>query len=158
MRAVRRASAYVLTGFKIGRLAESRSPCSPKCTALSRFREPQATALRFYPRKESLPHSKKRYQRRRALPAVGWPFGPPNAARLLPRPDGRDGIASARADGATHRPVCSCSAPTLSAFTSRTAELGWGLDLGSFSCAPWSAKPLPPHYEVFLVRLCAPFF
>jgi len=46
-KAVRRASAYVLTGFKIGRLADFRSPCSPKCTALSRFREPQATALRF---------------------------------------------------------------------------------------------------------------
>jgi len=152
------ATIYVITGFKIGHLADFRSPCSPKCPALSRFREPQATALRLFFRQESLTHTKKRYQRRRALPAVGWSFEPPNAARLLPWPDGPDGIVSARVSGVTHRPVCSCSAPTLLAFTSRTAELGWGLDLRSFSCAPWSAKPLPPHYEVFLVRLCAPFF
>ena len=92
------------------------------------------------------------------MPAVRESFGPPDAARLLPRPDGLDRIASSRAGGLTDRTVRSCSAPTPSTFTSRTTELGWGLGPGSLSCAPWSAKPLPPHYEVILVRLCALFF
>jgi len=111
----------------------------------------------FFSDRKCLP-PRQRYQRRRALPAVGGSFEPPDAARLLPRPDGLDRIASSRAGGLTHRTVRSCSAPTPSTFTSRTAELGWGLGPGSHSCAPWSAKPLPPHYEVILVRLCAPFF
>lgn len=49
------ATIYVITGFKIGHLVDFRSPCSPKCTALSRFREPQATALRLVLMKKECP-------------------------------------------------------------------------------------------------------
>lgn len=55
--------------------------------------------------------------------------------------------------GLNRRTARSCSDLTLSAFTSRTSGLGLDHSLGSFSCAQWSAKPLPPSYEVILGRL-----
>lgn len=99
LRAARRANVSVL------RSSEDNRPCGPFIHRVHRSARPyiafanRRQRLCVYLKKTNCRKATKqghRHQRRSALPAVRETFGPPNAALLLPRPDGPNEIASSR--------------------------------------------------------------